>query len=93
MCAIADVNEIVVTQKIWSQIESIIFGWDINHYNNQNIKGFSKNIETFHIKPPTLRLGNNLICENCGFPLTLVKTEDGFLDFQCPEEKTRSRIA
>jgi len=93
LCSLADKNEIVVTKKIWSQLKNIITGWDISNYSNQNIKGFSKIIETFHIKPSNKVNANKLLCSCCGNPLVLVKTVEGFLDYQCPEGNVQTKLA
>lgn len=93
LCSLADKNEIVVTKKIWTQLKNIILGWDIHSQPKQNIKGFSEIIETFHIKPSQLNNANKMLCSCCNNPLVLVTTDEGFLDYRCPEGNNQLKLA
>jgi len=83
LCSIANTDEIVVTNTVWDRLKNILVDWNINSEINYNIKGFEYKIEAIHISPPGLH-ENALLCQCCHLPMILVKTEDGFLDYQCP---------
>lgn len=82
LCSEAEPNKIVVSSRVWYNIKSLLVGWDIRDAVYSNLKGFDIDIAAVHISP-RLSGRNELVCGDCGSTMTLIQTEDGFLDYRC----------
>jgi class 3 adenylate cyclase len=82
LCAQAQPNEIVVSSHIWYSLKPILVGWRFEKNTYSNLKGFTENVSAIHIAPRLMNKKENL-CSECGSTLSLIKTEEGFIAFQC----------
>lgn len=82
LCAEAEPNKILVSSRIWHSIRPLLIGWDTRTETYSKLKGFSYDISAVHISP-RLTGKNDLTCVQCGSTMSLIRTEDGFLDYRC----------
>lgn len=83
LAALAGPNEIVLGTRVWHYLKPVLIGWSSDSRIHNNVKGFTEPIPAVHIKPRSMQSVANL-CPDCGTPLAVIKTEEGFIDFQCP---------
>lgn len=82
LCSLAGPDQIVLSSRVWHSIRPLLVGWSFRTQTYEDIKGFGYTISAVHISP---RQANNqeMVCAQCGTSMSLIKTEDGFLDYRC----------
>ncbi len=84
LCAIASSDQIVLSSRVWHSIKPLLVGWDFEHHVHKTIKGFDYPISAVHVSPRST-IKNGLTCAMCGGSMSLIKTEEGYLDYRCKE--------
>ncbi|MBL7670630.1 MAG: adenylate/guanylate cyclase domain-containing protein [Bdellovibrionaceae bacterium] len=84
LCALANVNQIVFSSRVWHSIKPLLMGWDFETQLHSDIKGFDYPISAVRVSPRSVSK-NSLICSKCGDKMSLVRTEEGFMDYRCGE--------
>jgi class 3 adenylate cyclase len=82
LCSLAGADEIVLSSRVWHSIRPLIVGWSFRNCSYQDIKGFEFSISAVHISPRNSN-ATDMVCAQCGQSMSLIKTEDGFLDYRC----------
>ena len=82
LCAVAKPDQIVVSSRVWHSIRPLLIGWNFQMQNYSNIKGFDYEVSAVHISPRSISESVSQ-CPSCGSPMTLIRTEEGFLDYRC----------
>jgi class 3 adenylate cyclase len=82
LCSLAGADEIVLSSRVWHSIRPLIVGWSFQNRKYEDIKGFEFSISAVHISPRHSK-GNDMVCAQCSQSMSLIKTEDGFLDYRC----------
>lgn len=85
LCSIADTDQIVLSSRVWHSIQPLLLGWHYTTKTYDNIKGFNYPISAVHISPRTSDEHQQMICARCNKSMSLIKTEEGFLDYRCEE--------
>lgn len=95
LCAVAEPNQIVVSSRVWHSICPLLLGWTFTQKTYEGMKGFNYKISATHISPrATLASGGKgMICQQCGLPMSLIKTSEGFLDYQCADGHRTPQLA
>ena len=82
LCALAGADEIVLNSRVWHSIRPLLVGWSFRTQTYKEIKGFDHSIDVVHVSPRQSH-GSDMVCAQCGQSMSLIKTEDGFLDYRC----------
>lgn len=82
LCALAEADQIVLSSRVWHSIRPLLVGWSFKTQTYESIKGFGYSISAVHISPRQ-STGSEMVCAQCSLSMTLIKTEDGFLDYRC----------
>lgn len=83
LCAKASSNEIVVGYRVWDVLKHTMVGWITNEVVYDDLKGFEHAVRAVHILP-RMASGKKSSCPVCEAPLSIVRTQDGFIDVLCP---------
>lgn len=84
LCSIASSNQIVLSSRVWHSIKPLLLGWHFEHHVHKAIKGFDYPISAVHVSPRSVSY-NSLVCASCGEGMSLIRTEEGYLDYRCRE--------
>lgn len=88
LCSVAEPNQIVVSSRVWHSVQPLLIGWNYTQKMYEGMKGFDYKISATHISPRKAVSGKPVVCQTCNQPVSLIKTPEGFLDYQCPEGHT-----
>lgn len=87
LCAVAQADQIVLSSRVWQSVRPLLIGWNFRTEIYQNIKGFDYPISAIHISPRSIT-EKSTVCSTCGKVMSLIRTEDGFLDYRCIDGHT-----
>jgi class 3 adenylate cyclase len=87
-------NQIVVSSRIWHSMKPLLVGWDHEFNEYSDLKGFDCVIPTVHLFPKQLRMSKtDFVCAICESTMSLIKTEEGTLDFRCVNGHSTPKMA
>jgi class 3 adenylate cyclase len=92
LCALAGSDEIVLNSRVWHSVRPLLVGWSFRSQTYSDIKGFGYSIDAVHISPRQYH-GNEMVCAQCGKSMSLIKTDDGFLDYRCVNGHNTPRLS
>jgi class 3 adenylate cyclase len=94
LCDKAKPNQLVVSSRVWNSLKPILVGWANEPVDYSNLKGFDYVVPAVHLYPRDISLNKTeVVCSICDSSMSLVKTDDGLLDYRCVNGHTSPKMA